>query len=208
MILVASGHASSLQIFRPLFWMTRGSIYRRGRLKSRLKPGEAAWHVRGAHRPVFSESMPSLGSIRSDVRIDQESIQLSWNLVWTFFNMYVSSCKNFIAFGSTVWKIWSIQVQESVRPEWFEPMLRNHLLRNHPLRIHRADSFESIPFEPMLFESMLSEAASFESISYESILFESIPFESTSFESVSLASYPSSSNPCLLLRIHHLRIHV
>ena len=50
MILAASGLAFPLQIFRPLFWMTRGSIYRRGRLKSRLKPGEVAWHVRGGPR--------------------------------------------------------------------------------------------------------------------------------------------------------------
>ena len=98
-----------LQILPSLFWMTRGSIYRCGRPNSRLKLREVAWHVRGAHKPAFSKSVPSLGSIRNEFRIDQRSIQSRRNLVWTFFNMHVNYCKNFMGFGSVDWKLWSVR---------------------------------------------------------------------------------------------------
>ena len=59
--------------------------------------------------PAFWKSGPTLGSIRSYVRIDQEIVQSSWNLAWTFFNMCSSYCENFIAFGLVDLKLWSIQ---------------------------------------------------------------------------------------------------
>ena len=78
-------------------------------------------------------SGPTLGSIRPLVRIDQEIIQSSWNLVWTFFIMCLSFCENFMAFGLVELELWSIQVEDfrvlrpmdSFESNWFESIRSN-----------------------------------------------------------------------------------
>ena len=122
--LAESGRSSVLRILRPLFWMTRGSIYRCWRLVFRPKWGETSSGTSGgphgrnleirAHFGIDS----TLGSNRSrnhpiELKFGVNILHHVFKLLWKFHGIWTCRTRDMIDSMLHFWRTWILRIDLS-----------------------------------------------------------------------------------------------